>query len=325
MKRWLVGLFVALLFAAPAGGAAGERIGVVRNVEGSVSIVRDGSTQAANPGDTLLRGDVIRTGTPGTVGLVLDDETTVSLGSGSALALHVYSFDPREGRFAFVARMARGTFSYLAGLIGKLAPRTIQLQLPDATIAVRGTRLLVECAELRQAIVLIPDPDGRLGEVEVRTAGGAQRLTRADDLTTVSGSAPPAEVTTADPAWLAATFNETLGAAPPPSEKSILYFEEGTTTPDARSMEAIPEIAASARRRGIASVLVSGHADATGSDELNDALARARAETVKALLVERGVPADRIRVSSHGKANPAVPAAEGVAEPRNRRVEVLVQ
>jgi hypothetical protein len=44
-------------------------------------------------------------------------------------------------------RMAKGTFAYLTGLIGKLAPGTIQLQLPDATIGVRGTKLLVTIEE----------------------------------------------------------------------------------------------------------------------------------------------------------------------------------
>jgi hypothetical protein len=43
--------------------------------------------------------------------------------------------------------MAKGTFAYLAGLIGKLAPGSIQLLIPDAIIAVRGTKLLVEVQE----------------------------------------------------------------------------------------------------------------------------------------------------------------------------------
>jgi len=45
------------------------------------------------------------------------------------------------------ARMMKGSFAYLSGLIGKLAPDTVQLAIPDATIAVRGTKLLVEVHE----------------------------------------------------------------------------------------------------------------------------------------------------------------------------------
>jgi hypothetical protein len=143
MKRRVCGLFVALLCAAPARGEQGERIGRVRTLEGAVSIERGGASVPAAVGGDIHRGDVIRTGKPGAVGIVLDDDTTISLGSGSELAMVDFAFVPKEGKFALVVRMAKGTFAYLSGLIGKLAPGKAQLQLPDATISMRGTKLLV--------------------------------------------------------------------------------------------------------------------------------------------------------------------------------------
>jgi hypothetical protein len=137
---------VALLCAATAR-ADDERIGRVRTLDGTASIQRNGTTIPAAVGADVHRGDVIRTGKPGAVGIVLNDETTISLGSGSELAMVDFAFQPKQGKFALVARMAKGTFSYLSGLIGKLAPGTIQLQLPDATIAVRGTKLLIQVEE----------------------------------------------------------------------------------------------------------------------------------------------------------------------------------
>lgn len=147
MKRWFCGLLLALLSVAPVRALEAEPIGRIRTLEGEGSILRAGVSVPAVVGGAVLRGDVIRTGKPGAVGVVLNDETTVSLGSGSELALVDFAFVPREGRFALVLRMAKGTFSYLAGLIGKLAPDTIRLQLPDATIAVRGTKLLITVEE----------------------------------------------------------------------------------------------------------------------------------------------------------------------------------
>jgi hypothetical protein len=138
---------VALLCASPARAEPADRIGHVRTVEGVASIQRGGATMPATIGADLLGGDVIRTGKPGAIGIVLNDETTVSLGSGSELTVVDFAFDPREGKFALVLKMVKGTFSYLAGLIGKLAPGTIQLQLPDATVAVRGTKLLIRIEE----------------------------------------------------------------------------------------------------------------------------------------------------------------------------------
>lgn len=150
MRRWFCGVLLALACASPdpavAADAAGP-IGRIRTLDGQVTIVRGGAQVPGAVGAVLHRGDVVRTGRPGTVGIVLNDETIVSLGSGSDLALIDYAFAPKEGRFALVMRMAKGTFSYLSGLIGKLSPGSIQLQLPDATIAVRGTKLLITIQE----------------------------------------------------------------------------------------------------------------------------------------------------------------------------------
>ncbi len=181
------------------------------------------------------------------------------------------------------------------------------------------------CA-VRQTVILVPDPDGRVGQAEVATAGGKQVLTKPSDMTRVGGStSPPSAVTTADPGYLATTFADALAAEPPPPERAHLYFEAGTTTLDPRSLAAIPGIASAARRRNAISISISGHTDATGSGPSNDKLALARAERVRALLLEQGVAPGLMSVSSHGKGNPAVPTPDGVPEPRNRRVEVVVQ
>lgn len=147
MKSLRCGLFLALLCAAPARAEGPEEIGRIRTLEGVATVERGGAVVPAAVGGALLRGDLIRTGKPGALGIVLRDETTVSLGSGSELRLIDFAFSPKEGRFGLVMRLARGTFSYLSGLIGKLAPETIQLQLPDATIAIRGTKLLIRIEE----------------------------------------------------------------------------------------------------------------------------------------------------------------------------------
>jgi hypothetical protein len=151
MRRRFRGVLLALACTVPlwaqAAVESAERIGRIRTIDGQVTLVRSGAQVPVAVGAELHRGDVIRTGRPGAVGLVLEDETIVSLGSGSDLTLVDFAFAPKEGRFALVMKMARGTFSYLSGLIGKLSPGSIQLQLPDATIAVRGTKLLITIEE----------------------------------------------------------------------------------------------------------------------------------------------------------------------------------
>lgn len=139
---------IVMLVSAPAlAEQPAETIGHIQNVEGSVSIQRSGIILPGAAGAALYRNDLIRTGKPGAVGIVLTDDTTVSFGSGSELSLNDYVFDPKEGKFALVMRMIKGTFSYITGQIVKLAPDTARVQTPDATISTRGTKVLVQIEE----------------------------------------------------------------------------------------------------------------------------------------------------------------------------------
>jgi outer membrane protein OmpA-like peptidoglycan-associated protein len=186
--------------------------------------------------------------------------------------------------------------------------------------------LLITGCTPRHTVVLIADPDGHVGQAEVSTAGGKQLLEKTSEMTTVSGkAAAPAPVSVASPEFIAATFGEAMAVMPPPPEKFILFFETGTTVmiPESRATMAAA-LEAIKRRRAI-SISVSGHADAAGSQQLNEKLSYSRAQSIRDQLVQQGVDAERIIVSSHGKGNPLVPATEGVAEPRNRRVEVIVR
>ncbi|MCL2760955.1 MAG: FecR domain-containing protein [Desulfuromonadales bacterium] len=125
-------------YALPSGS-----IGYVHTMKGAVSILRKGNVVQAAVGTPLYSGDLVRTEKPGAAGIVLIDNTTFSLGPNSELALTDYVFNPKEGQFSLVAKMAKGTFSYLSGLIEKLAPNSVKLGTPDATIAIRGTKLLI--------------------------------------------------------------------------------------------------------------------------------------------------------------------------------------
>jgi len=148
MKKFACAFFVAMLICVPAiAQQPAEMIGRIQNIQGVASIQRGGVTLPGAAGTALYLGDLIRTGKPGAVGIVLTDDTTISLGSGSELSLTDYAFAPKEGRFAFVMQMIKGTFSYISGQIVKLAPETARVRTPDATIAVRGTKLLIEIQE----------------------------------------------------------------------------------------------------------------------------------------------------------------------------------
>lgn len=148
MKTISSAVLIAILFSEPSlASQSTDKIGHIQNLQGTASILRDGRVSAGVVGSALYRGDLVRTGKPGAVGIVLTDDTSISLGSGSELSLNDYAFEPKESKFALGLRMIKGTFSYISGQIVKLAPGSAQLHTPDATIAVRGTKLLIEIKE----------------------------------------------------------------------------------------------------------------------------------------------------------------------------------
>ncbi|MCE5283792.1 MAG: OmpA family protein [Deltaproteobacteria bacterium] len=72
-------------------------------------------------------------------------------------------------------------------------------------------------------------------------------------------------------------------------------------------------------------ITVSGHTDTVGSIAYNRTLSLNRARAVADLLVSRGVKQEIVEIIYHGKENPFIPTPDGVAEPRNRRVEITIR
>jgi outer membrane protein OmpA-like peptidoglycan-associated protein len=80
-----------------------------------------------------------------------------------------------------------------------------------------------------------------------------------------------------------------------------------------------------ALKRSGAELFIVGHTDTQGAGPANDALSLRRAQDVQAMFVQRGFPANRIESAGRGERELAVPTPDNVAEPRNRRVEILVR
>jgi len=126
---------------------AEETIGVVRNTEGAVTVTRGEEVLPVNPGTKLLTGDILDTGSDGTLGVIFRDNSTLSLGPESRLAIDEFLFSPSEGKLGLLVRITRGTMAYLSGLIGKLAPETARFETPTASIGIRGTYFAVKVGE----------------------------------------------------------------------------------------------------------------------------------------------------------------------------------
>lgn len=140
MARIVFFLSLFFLFSAGVVVAGDSVVGSIKNIQGSVFVDRQGETLSLAKDMKIYRNDEVWTGKDGSVGIILLDNTIFSMGPDSRLALKEFVFSPDQGRFSLIARMLKGTFVYLSGIMGKLSPESIKLETPVGTIAIRGTR-----------------------------------------------------------------------------------------------------------------------------------------------------------------------------------------
>ena len=117
--------------------------------------------------------------------------------------------------------------------------------------------------------------------------------------------------------------------APPPPPLHpprvfLVFFEFDRANLTSDGARVVEDAAGTFRAGGGARLMVTGYTDLSGSQQYNLDLSKRRAETVRAALTRDGVPSDAIAVAWRGKENPRVPTADGVREPQNRRVEIVM-
>ena len=193
-----------------------------------------------------------------------------------------------------------------------------------AIVALAAILALAACAP-QSVVVLVPDADGHVGRIEVAAQGATVVLDQPGSTSTATSGKVPSQPKMLSEQQITQGWGDALAAMPARPVTFQLYFDSGTADPVPQARVLIAQAVALAAQRPHVFVMVAGHADAVGSDELNDRISRRRADVVRSLLLEQGVSAKAVQTSSHGKRNPLVPTADGVAEPRNRRVTLTLQ
>jgi outer membrane protein OmpA-like peptidoglycan-associated protein len=175
-------------------------------------------------------------------------------------------------------------------------------------------------------VVLLPDPgDGAVGRAVVSSPVGATDLAAARESTSVSLNQPPAPVTIMSEADVKRVFGDALAALPSAPQHFILYFrfESEELTEESRAL--LPQILQAVKDRPFPDVAVVGHTDTTGTRAANFELGLRRANAIRGRLVDAGMDASMIEVTSHGEADLLIKTADQVLEARNRRVEISVR
>ena len=192
-----------------------------------------------------------------------------------------------------------------------------------AAAAAFASILLGACASRVGTVVLLPEKDGRDASIAVRAGETSVVLAEpyaAADVTTAGATAYRSSA-----AEVQALFGAALAAQSPRPTQFTLYFVEGVDALTDESRTVLENALAELAQRPVPDIVIVGHTDSVGTDAFNDALALKRAEAVRALLLGRGLAPGSVEAVGRGKRQLAIPTADGVAEPRNRRVEIIVR
>ena len=143
MKMSIICLIMSLLVPCLAK-ADTSSIGTIKTIKGEVTVVRNAAPTPVHIGDLLYPEDILQTGTNSSTGIIFEDNTLLSLGPDTEIIISDYVFVPEKGLFSMIIQMAKGTASYISGIIGKQSPEAVAFITPDATISIRGTQFLVK-------------------------------------------------------------------------------------------------------------------------------------------------------------------------------------
>lgn len=130
--------------AHAAEASAANPAGSVKNVSGEAQVLRGGAAPLAlKHGDRIFEKDVLVTGKGAALGLILRDNSTLSLGPGSRLVVERFLFEPEKGALAQALKLSRGSMAAVSGEIVKLNPAVAKVDTPLYSIGIRGTHFLL--------------------------------------------------------------------------------------------------------------------------------------------------------------------------------------
>lgn len=173
-------------------------------------------------------------------------------------------------------------------------------------------------------VILLPQASGASSAVVVTSAQGTTTLDQPYAAVELDPKGRQSAATSSS-TEVRERYPSLLALQPAAPQRFILNFLPGTSdlTPESESQLASVIQAAQARSGG--EILIVGHTDRQGDTAANDALSLKRAQAIRTLFLSRGFRADLLSAAGRGEREPLVATEDNVAEPRNRRAEIIVR
>lgn len=197
------------------------------------------------------------------------------------------------------------------------------------TASITWLSLIAGCASppppapLTDRVILLPQADGSPSAVVV--SAGSQTLTLAQPYASAELQGGVLRAVATDAATVQENYGALLAQQPARPRSFVLPFDANANRLTPAANAALAQVRSALATLPAAEVIVTGHTDRVGSVEDNDRLSLARAQAVREMLVDAGVDRSAISVAGRGERAPLVATADGVAEARNRRVEIKLR
>ncbi len=177
------------------------------------------------------------------------------------------------------------------------------------------------------SVLLIPDPDGKVGEVVMETAAGAQVLTRTNQSAEAAKpNEKPSEPDILTPREVNNKYSDIFVKEPRyPKRYNDIQFASGSDAVAPEYTGYLNDISATIVKRKSCDISVIGHADTVGTNEMNRDLSMRRADNVFTALSASGVDEKCMDKRFYGESDLLVPTPDETDEPKNRRVEVEIR
>jgi hypothetical protein len=184
----LLALAVFCVGPAPVLAAETENLGHVSRIQGEAFALHQGALVPLAQGTTVRRTDVLKTGPGARVEITMLDETRLTLGADTMLALERYDLGRQPGPGAVLLLLTKGAFRVVTGQLTALRGGPFEVLTPLATIGVRGTDFWGGMLAPDELGVMLISGSG----VYIRNDGGKSEITRPlDGVRLTSPSAPP--------------------------------------------------------------------------------------------------------------------------------------
>jgi hypothetical protein len=163
--------------ASPASAASDEPIGNVATLTGTATVIRNKDSLPVKLQDDIFLNDVLQTSANSSLGVTFNDATTFNLTANARITVDNYIYEDSGKQNSALFDVTKGTVAFVAAAVAKTGD--MKITTPTASLGIRGTTGLVEVPQGGAAagahnIKLYPDPDGRVGHIEVHDRSGVR-------------------------------------------------------------------------------------------------------------------------------------------------------